>query len=104
MRDAVEFLVAKYAKIAQLSCPTIKTKTVTPHTLRHSAAMNLLRSGVSTAVIAMWLGHESPDTTDIYLDADLTIKERAMDRTAPLGTKPGRYRAPDALLAFLESL
>jgi len=103
-RDAVEFLVAKYARIAQLSCSTLGTKTITPHTLGHSAAMNLLRSGVSTAVIAMWLGHESPDTTQIYLHADLTIKERAMDRTAPFGTKPGRYRAPDALLAFLESL
>ncbi|MHB8191052.1 MAG: tyrosine-type recombinase/integrase [Ferrimicrobium sp.] len=103
-RDAVEFLVAKYARIAQLSCSTLGTKTITPHTLRHSAAMNLLRSGVSTAVIAMWLGHESPDTTQIYLHADLTIKERALDRTAPFGTKPGRYQAPDALLAFLESL
>ncbi len=103
-RDAVEFLVKKYAEIAQLSCPNLVTKTITPHTLRHTAAMNLLRSGVSTAVIAMWLGHESPDTTQIYLHADLTIKERAMDRTAPFGTKPGRYRAPDALLAFLEGL
>ena len=103
-RHAVGLLVTKYAGIAQLSCPTLGTKTITPHTLRHSAAMNLLRSGVSTAVIAMWLGHESPDTTQIYLHADLTIKERAMDRTAPFGTTPGRYRAPDALLAFLESL
>ncbi len=103
-RDTVEFLVKKYAEIAQLSCPTLGTRTITPHTLRHTAAMNLLRAGVSTAVIAMWLGHESPDTTQIYLHADLTIKERAMDRTAPFGTKPGRYRAPDALLAFLENL
>ena len=103
-RDTVEFLVKKYAEIAQLSCPTLETRTITPHTLRHTAAMNLLRAGVSTAVIAMWLGHESPDTTQIYLHADLTIKERAMDRTAPFGTKPGRYRAPDALLAFLENL
>ena len=103
-RDTVEFLVKKSAEIAQLSCPTLETRTITPHTLRHTAAMNLLRAGVSTAVIAMWLGHESPDTTQIYLHADLTIKERAMDRTAPFGTKPGRYRAPDALLAFLENL
>lgn len=103
-RHAVGLLVTKYAEITQLSCPTLGTNTITPHTLRHSAAMNLLHSGVSTAVIAMWLGHESPDTTQVYLHADLTIKERAMDRTAPFGTKPGRYRAPDGLLAFLESL
>ena len=66
--------------------------------------MNLLRAGVDTTVIALWLGHESVETTQIYVHADLTIKERALARTAPPDTTPGRYRAPDALIAFLENL
>jgi integrase len=66
--------------------------------------MRLLAVGVDTSVIALWLGHESIETTQIYLHADLTIKERALARTAPTGTRPGRYRPPDSLLAFLEGL
>ncbi len=102
--DAVALLVAKHAATAARSCPTLKNKTVTPHVLRHSTAMNLLRAGVDTTVISMWLGHESVETTQAYVHADLTIKERALDRTTPPGTSPGRYRPPDALLAFLEAL
>lgn len=102
--DAVALLVAKYAKAAQQRCPTLKNKTVSPHVLRHSAAMSLLHAGVDITVIAMWLGHESIETTQVYVHADLAIKERALARTTPLGTASGRYRAPDALLAFLEAL
>lgn len=102
--DAVALRVAKYATAAQQQCPTLKTKTVSPHVLRHSAAMELLHAGVDGTVIALWLGHESVDTTQMYVHADRAIKERALARTTPRGTTPGRYRAPDALLAFLEAL
>lgn len=103
-RDAVALLVAKYTNIACDQCPTLQHKTVTPHVLRHSAAMSLLHAGVDTSVIALWLGHETTRTTDIYLHADLALKERALARTTPADTAPGRYHAPDTLLAFLDSL
>jgi site-specific recombinase XerD len=102
--DAVSDLVAKHATAAAGSCPTLSSKRVTPHVLRHSSAMALLAAGVDTSVIALWLGHEHVQTTQIYLHGDLSIKERALARTASPGTPPGRYRPPDALLAFLESL
>ncbi len=103
-RDAVALLVTKHARTAQQCCPTLRTKTVTPHVLRHTAAMNLLHAGVDTTVIALWLGHEQVETTQIYLHADLSLKERALARTTPPDTTPGRYRPPDTLLAFLETL
>jgi integrase/recombinase XerD len=103
-RDAVERLVAKYAATAAEACPSIKDKHVTPHTLRHSAAMTLLKAGVDTSVIALWLGHEGTETTQIYLHADMTIKEQALARVQQPGTNPGRYRPPDTLLAFLDNL
>ena len=103
-RDAVERLVAKYATTAAAACPSLAGKRVTPHTLRHSTAMALLHAGVDVAVIALWLGHESTETTQRYLHADLSIKERALARTALPGSPPGRYTAPDTLLAFLETL
>lgn len=103
-RDAVEQLVAKHAAKAQRICPSLKRKKVTPHTLRHSTAMDLLHHGVDRAVIALWLGHESVETTEIYLHADLRLKEQAMSRTTSRSTKPGRYKPNDELLAFLESL
>lgn len=103
-RDAVERLVAKHTATAQRNCPPLKSKKVTPHTLRHSTAMDLLHHGVDRSVIALWLGHESVETTQIYLHADLRMKEKAMSRTTPQGTTPGRYRPDDELLAFLESL
>jgi integrase/recombinase XerD len=102
-RDAVERLVAKHAAAAD-SCPSIRGKKVTPHTLRHTAAMSLLRAGVDTSVIALWLGHEDTETTQIYLHADMTIKEQALARVQPHSTSPGRYRPPDTLLAFLDNL
>jgi len=103
-RDAVALLVSRHAKVAEERCPTLKSKSVSPHVLRHSAAMTLLRAGVEATVLALWLGHESVETTQVYIHADLTIKERALARTAPLDAPPGRYRPPDALLAFLEGL
>jgi integrase/recombinase XerD len=102
--DAVQRLVAKHAATAAASCSSLRTKHVTPHTLRHSTAMMLLRAGVDLTVIALWLGHESTETTQIYLHADMTIKEQALARTAPPGSNPGRYQAPDTLLAFLAGL
>jgi site-specific recombinase XerD len=103
-RDAVAWLLAKHAGTARARCPSIAAKTITPHVLRHSAAMRLLQAGVDTSVIALWLGHERTDTVQIYLHADLSLKERALARTAPISAAPGRYRPPDALLAFLEAL
>ena len=103
-RDAVERLVSKYAHAAAGWCPTLARKHVTPHVLRHSTAVGLLQAGVDRAVIALWLGHESVETTQMYLDADLTMKERALARTAPLGVRSTRFRPRDSLLAFLEGL
>lgn len=103
-RDAVERLVAKHAAAARHGCPSLERKKVTPHTLRHSAAMDLLHHGVDRSVIALWLGHESVETTQIYLHADLRLKQKALSRTTPRGIKTGRYRPTDKLLAFLESL
>jgi site-specific recombinase XerD len=103
-RDALERRIAKYTRTATLTAPTIAGKTVTTHVLRHSAAMRLLHAGVDITVIALWLGHESTETTQIYLHADLAIKERALARTAPPDSPPGRYQPPDKILAFLESL
>lgn len=103
-RDAVEKRLAQHVTTAAAGCPSLKAKNVTAHTLRHTAAMRLLHAGVDTSVIALWLGHEQADTTQIYLHADLELKEKALARTAPANTKPGRYKPPDQLLAFLESL
>jgi integrase/recombinase XerD len=103
-RDGLERLLAKHAARAAEACPSLAAKRVSPHVLRHTAAMQLLAAGVDSAVIALWLGHERVETTQIYLHADLALKERALARTAPAGIRPGRYRAPDRLLAFLEGL
>jgi site-specific recombinase XerD len=102
--DAVERLVAKYVAAARQACPSLAHKSVTPHTLRHTAAMQLLQRGVDRSVIALWLGHESIETTQVYLHADLRLKEKALARTASSGQVPGRYRPGDRLLTFLESL
>ena len=103
-RDALEHRLAKYVELAAPTCPSLGLKTVTMHVLRHTAAMRLLRAGIDTSVIALWLGHEQVETTQIYLHADLELKERALAKTTPANTKPGRYRPPDKLLAFLEAL
>ncbi|MGO9223415.1 tyrosine-type recombinase/integrase [Mycobacterium sp.] len=102
--DAVQRLVTKHATAAARSCPSISSKHVTPHTLRHTAAMTLLHAGVDTSVIALWLGHQSPVTTHIYLHADMTIKERALARLSMPNNTPGRYRPGDDLINFLERL
>jgi integrase/recombinase XerD len=103
-RDGLERRLTKHVSTAARGCPSLHEKAITPHTLRHTAAMQLLQAGVDTTVIALWLGHERVDTTQIYLHADLALKERALARTKPPHAKPGRYRPPDTLLAFLEAL
>jgi integrase/recombinase XerD len=103
-RDAVERRLAIHVATAAASRPSIDGKHITMHTLRHTAAMRLLLAGNDVTVIALWLGHEQITTTQIYLHADMTHKQEAIDRTKPLAAKPGRYRPPDTLLAFLEAL
>jgi site-specific recombinase XerD len=104
-RGAVTALVTKYATTAAKRCPSLRAKKLTPHVLRHTCAMQLLEAGVDITVIAMWLGHERIETTvGTYLHADMSIKERALARTTPLDTKPGRYRPSDQLLEFLDAL
>ena len=103
-RYAIGLLVAKYADTAAGSCPSLTAKRVTPHVLRHTAAMLWRAKGVDLATIALLLGHESVQTTAIYQHADSALKEEAIARTAPLGVKPARYRPSDTLLAFLEAL
>ncbi|MDL4813089.1 tyrosine-type recombinase/integrase [Actinomadura opuntiae] len=102
--DAVQDLVERHATAAAAACPSIRDKHITPHTLRHTAAMALLHAGVDPVTIALWLGHESPRSTQPYIHADLKLKEKAMARTSSPTMKPGRYRPPDKLLAFLEGL
>jgi site-specific recombinase XerD len=103
-RDALEHIVHKYAKIAVAKCPSLKDKRVSPHILRHSTAMELLQNGVDRTVIALWLGHESVETTQMYVHADLRLKEKALARVTSSSSKPGRFRPTDELLTFLESL
>ncbi len=103
-RGAIERRVALHAATAAERCPSLQGKQTSPHVLRHTTAMTLLHAGVDIAVIALWLGHEDIRATQIYLHADLAIKERALARVAPNTANPGRYRPPDPLLAFLESL
>jgi len=103
-RDAVERLVARHRQTAARRCPSLKKKNVTPHVLRHTAAMELLQHGIDRSVIALWLGHESVETTQMYLHADLRLKEQALSRIVPVDVKPQRYHPDDKLLAFLEGL
>jgi site-specific recombinase XerD len=104
-RDALEKIVRKYTASGSAACPSLLGKRVTPHVLRHSTAMELLQSGVDQAVIALWLGHESVETTQVYVHADLRLKEKALARIAETAAAtPDRYQPDDALLAFLESL
>ena len=103
-RYAIGVVVSKHAAAAATGCPSLQAKRTSPHTLRHTNAMLLRAKGVDIATIALWLGHESTQTTHIYEHADPALKEQAIARTAPLGAKPGRYRPSDTLLAFLEAL
>lgn len=102
--DGVQHLLAKHVATAAQRCLSLTHKRVTPHVLRHTTAMELLQAGVDRAVIALWLGHESVETTQIYLDANLAIKEQALAKTTPPNVTPGRFRADDQLLAFLNKL
>ncbi|TQC45581.1 integrase [Rhodococcus sp. WS4] len=103
-RDALAARIALHAAAAANACTSLTSKKVTPHVLRHTAAMRLLHAGVDLTTIALWLGHERSDTTQIYLHADLTIKERAIARTTPTGTTAARYHPNDPLMAFLQAL
>ena len=103
--DAIQYLLAKYVAVARTRCPSLKQKRISPHALRHGAAMELLQAGVDCSVIALWLGHESVETTQVYLHAHLALKEAALAKLNPLnGRTPGRYRPADRLLAFLDAL
>jgi len=103
-RDGVEYLVRKHVATAAQQCPSLCKKQVTPHVLRHTAAMDLLQHGVDRSVIALWLGHETLETVNIYVHANLQMKEQALAKTTPLDVRPGRYRPDDQLLTFLKSL
>jgi len=103
-RDAIEHRLATHAAAAATRCPSLLGKKLSPHVLRHTAAMDLLHAGVDTTVIALWLGHVDVRSTNAYLHADLAIKERALALTTPTQSPPGRYHPTDPLLAFLEAL
>jgi len=103
-RDAIERLVARHCKTAKSHCPSLRHKRITPHVLRHTAAMELLHHGVDRSVIALWLGHESVETTQMYLHADMRLKRKALSKITPLDVKPSLYKPNDELLAFLENL
>jgi site-specific recombinase XerD len=102
--DAIQHLVARQVAVAQRSCPSLASKRVTPHVLRHTAAMELLQAGVDRSLIAIWLGHESLETTQIYLDANLALKEAVLAKTQPIKSTLGKYRPGDQLLTFLKAL
>ena len=102
--DGVSYLLRKAVNRAAVDCPSLDTKRVTPHVLRHSTAMHLLQSGVDLSVIALWLGHESIETTHIYVEADLATKERALQTLTAVGTSARRFKADEPLMAFLSAL
>jgi site-specific recombinase XerD len=103
--DGVRYVLAKHIVTASKTCPSLLRKKVTPHVLRHTMAMELLQAGVDRAVIALWLGHESVETTQVYLDANLALKEEILTKMrSPNGANTGRYKPPDSLLAFLNGL
>lgn len=100
----VHYLLSKHVDAAAKACPSLKTKRVSPHVLRHTTAMDLLQEGVEQRALALWLGHESVETTQMYLDANLELKQEILDKTTPPTGKPGRYHPDDKLLAFLKGL
>lgn len=102
-RDAVDRIVARHCRAACQNCASLRGKKITPHSLRHSAAMALLKQGARCIEIALWLGHESVETTQVYLHADPGIKEKAMEKTRPAKVHPGRFKPEDLLLAYLKS-
>src|ERR1700693_1100074 len=100
----VQYLLNKHREMASRVCPSLQQKRVTVHCLRHTMAMDLLQAGVRRSVIALWLGHESVETTQIYLEATLAMKEQALEKAPPRRGKPGRFKPTDELLDFLNSL
>jgi integrase/recombinase XerD len=102
--DGLQYLLAKHLATAQRHCPSLTRKHVTPHVLRHTLAMDLLQHGVDRSVIALWLGHESVETTSVYLHADPKLKEQALARTVGTSVRARRYRPDDRVMAFLRSL
>ena len=102
--DGVQYLLAKHVAQASQTCTSLGKKHVTAHVLRHTTAMELLQAGVERSVIALWLGHESIETTQIYLDANLQMKQAALDKVEPQPGRVGRFRPDDQLLAFLNAL
>ena len=103
-RDGVEYLLKKHVVTARSTCTSLKRKRISPHVLRHSSAMELLRNGVDTSIIALWLGHESLESTKVYLHASIELKEQALKKVEPMNLRSRRYRAADKLLSFLQSL
>lgn len=103
-RDAIALRISTHAATAAQRCPSLHGKRLHPHVLRHTCAMSLLQAGVDTSVIALWLGHAGVRSTDAYLHADMTIKEKALALTTPAAAPPGRYHPTDKVLAFLENL
>lgn len=102
--DAVAQRIKVHTVTAVASCPSIADKNLTPHVMRHSCAMGMRAVGLDVTTISLWLGHESPASSRPYLHADLELKQRALDRTAPPHTRKGRYTAPDKSIAFLQGL
>src|SRR5262249_52347136 len=103
-RDGVTYLLKQAVVRAAATCPSLRAKRVSPHVIRHTTAMHLLQAGVDPTMIALWLGHERLETTHVYVEADLAMKERALEKLAPPGSHAPRFQANDALLAFLETL
>ncbi|MFN7970795.1 MAG: tyrosine-type recombinase/integrase [Acidobacteriota bacterium] len=102
--DGVSYILDQAVRRAASECPSLGARRITPHQIRHSTAMHLLQAGVDLSVIALWLGHESIETTHMYVEADLATKERALEKLSPAGVKATRFRADDQLLRFLASL
>jgi site-specific recombinase XerD len=103
-RDGVNYILQLAVRRAALSCTSLLTKTISPHTLRHSTAMHLLQAGVDITVIALWLGHESIETTHCYIEADLAMKEKALEKTNAYNGRSTKFKPSDSLLRFLNSL
>ena len=102
--DGIQYLLSKHARTAQHRCPSLKKRRVSPHVLRHTTAMELLQAGVDRSLIALWLGHESVESTQVYVDANLAMKEEILAKTSPRSVRPRRYRPSDRLMVLLEGL